>query len=356
MDNFFKGLQVIELASVLAGPSVGMFFAELGARVIKVENKKAGGDVTRNWRLPEEPKEGISAYFSSVNYLKEYKSMDLTNPDSHSALLKLIAGSDIVISNYTARTASKLNLTAHILRKQNPHLIFLQLDGFESSDRPAYDVVLQAETGWISMTGTHIDEPAKLPVALIDVIAGHQLKEAALLGIIHKMRTGKGVTVHCNLERVALSALANQATNYLMQGHVAAPIGTNHPNIAPYGDWFETADDSRLVLAIGSDSHFTGLCKILGIEDICNDKKFNSNHVRVQNRIALREILYKTIKKLPFEEMAMKCTSENIPFGEIKKLDQVLESPPAQDMIRTEMIEGKSTSRLSGNAFKIEFF
>src|SRR5690606_32887278 len=202
MSNFFKELKIIELAGVLAGPGVGLFFAELGARVLKVENKNVGGDATRTWRLAGETPNGPSAYFSSVNYKKEYLFLDLTSAADREKLLGEIASADIVISNYSSRVAQKLSMDYPSLRAVNQELIYLQLDGFANSNRPAYDVVLQAETGWISMTG-HPENPSKLPVALIDVLAGHQLKEGALLALIHRMKTGEGSLVHCNLEQAS---------------------------------------------------------------------------------------------------------------------------------------------------------
>ena len=137
------------------------------------------------------------------------------------------------------------------------------------------------------MTGTDATKPAKLPVALIDVIAGHQMKEAALLAIIHRMRTGEGSHVKCSLEQASLTALANQATNYLMEGAVSQPIGTLHPNIAPYGDWFTTADGKRVVLAVGSDAQFVAFCGSCGLEGLPADDRFTTNAARVVNRPAL---------------------------------------------------------------------
>lgn len=353
MSDFFKDLKVIELAGVLAGPGVGLFFAELGARVLKVENKNVGGDATRTWRLKGEIENGPSAYFSSVNYKKEYLFLDLTDAADSAALLKEIANADMVISNYSSRVAQKLGMDYPTLSKINNSLIYLQLDGFANSRRPAYDVVLQAETGWISMTG-HIDNPSKLPVALIDILAGHQLKEGALLALIHRLKTGKGSLVECNLEQASLAALANQATNYLMNNAVAEPIGTLHPNIAPYGDWFETADRKRIVLAVGSDKQFENLNTVLELQ-LHRDEKFKTNPDRLKYRADLRAELIPAIAKFNLLDLSEKLDGAGVPFGEIKRLDAVLESAAAREMVRTEMQDGRETKRLTGNAFKAGF-
>lgn len=353
MNDFFKDLFVVELSSVLAGPAVGMFFAELGARVIKIENEKTGGDVTRGWRQPGESDKGISAYYAAVNFRKKVIQLDLTTENHRLELYQLVGKADMLISNFGQHTALKLGVSESDLRNFKSDLIFVQLDGFESVDRPAYDVVLQAETGWLSMTGHPDAPPAKLPVALIDILAGHQLKEGALLGIIHKLRTGKGSVIKVNLERASLSALANQATNFLMNGSVAKPMGTQHPNIAPYGDRFETADHRALVLAIGSDAQFQKLCNVLENESLASDPRFINNASRVVNRTELVEILGEMIRNWTLSPLVDILTHSKIPFGEIKTLDAVLNSPAAQKMVLEENMEGKKTRRLSGNAFTI---
>ena len=338
---------------MLAGPSVGMFFSELGARVVKVENKNVGGDATRNWRLLGETEEGPSAYFSSINYKKQYLFLDLTLPESRQRIYDELADTDIVISNYSERVATKLGMTYNDLSQINKQIIYLQLDGFTDSRRLAYDVVLQAETGWISMTG-HPENPSKVPVALIDVLAGHQLKQGALLAIIHRMKTGEGSMVSCNLEQASLSALVNQASNFLMNNAVAQPIGTLHPNIAPYGDWFTTSDGQRIVLAVGSEKQFENLNIILGLH-LHTDPLFNTNTNRLNNREKLQEQLKQGIERFSYNDLSSKLDNAGVPFGEIKMLDRVMETKAAKEMILTEIQDGRETKRLSGNAFKAPF-
>jgi crotonobetainyl-CoA:carnitine CoA-transferase CaiB-like acyl-CoA transferase len=352
MSAFFQDLKVVELAGVLAGPAAGMFFAELGARVIKVENKRAGGDVTRGWRVSGESDEGPSAYYASVNYAKEVFMADFTRREELQRIKDELTDTDIVISNYLPRVARKFELDYESLAGDHPDLIYLDLQGYERQERPAFDVVLQAETGWISMTGTDREHPAKLPVALIDVLAGHQLKEAALLALIHRARTGEGSYTSCSLEAASLSALANQASNYLMALKVAEPMGTGHPNIAPYGDWFESKDGIRFVLAVGSEAHFSALIKILGMEE---DRRFSTNASRVKNREALNNLLRPAIAAFSFSDLSSAFRAAGVPFGEIKSLDRVLESEAARKMILEEETEGKRTERLSGIAFKPSF-
>lgn len=332
-----------------------MFFAELGARVIKVENKRSGGDVTRGWRAEGESSSGPSAYYSSTNYGKEVFMADFTQFEDLHEIKQELLNADIVISNYLPRVAKKFGLDYESLKTDYPKLIYLDLHGYEEKGRPAYDVVLQAETGWISMTGTDKNHPAKLPVALIDVLAGHQLKEAALLALLHREKTGEGSYVFCSLEASSLSALANQASNYLMADKVAGPMGTAHPNIAPYGDWFEAKDGIRFVLAIGSETHFKNLSEILGLQHLLKDDRFSTNAKRVLHRKELVSILSSAISSFYFTDLSEKMKVAGVPFGEIKSLDKVLRSDAALAMVLKENIGGKETSRLSGIAFRTSF-
>ena len=257
----FKDLIVLELATVLAGPSVGMFFAELGAKVIKVENLKNGGDVTRSWRSKSENKQNkASAYFSSVNYSKEYLDIDLSEESNRAKLIELISSADVVISNFKHSSAKKFKVDYESIKAIKPTIIYGQINGFSNSERVAYDVVLQAESGFMFMNGQSDSKPTKMPIALIDVLAAHQLKEGLLVALLKREKTGEGSFVSCSLEASALASLANQATNFLMNDFVPQRIGSLHPNIAPYGEIVTTKDGKNLVLAAGSQIQFQKLC------------------------------------------------------------------------------------------------
>ncbi|MDX1912653.1 MAG: CoA transferase, partial [Saprospiraceae bacterium] len=183
-ESFFKGLKVVEFASVLAGPAVGMFFAELGAEVVKIENKTTGGDVTRGWKqATEDPASPISAYWSSVNWGKKYLLLDLGDAADRAQALEYALAADVVISNFKPSSARRMGFDAQTLRAQNPQLIYAQLNAFADpeDESPAFDAVLQAEAGFLYMTGEANRPPVKMPVALIDILAAHQLKEAILL-------------------------------------------------------------------------------------------------------------------------------------------------------------------------------
>lgn len=353
-----QGSLVIETASVLAGPAVGMFFSELGARVIKLENAKTGGDVTRKWKLPkEDPSSSVSAYFSSVNSGKEHRLVDLASTDGRAILDELVAKADVVITNNLAGDAEKLGLRPERLRALNPTIIHGHVRGYaDDPSRPAYDVVLQAETGYISMTGSDPEHLAKLPIAMIDILAAHQLKEGLLLALLHRARTGKGAYVEVSLEEAALAGLINQASNWLMAKHVAQPIGTLHPNIAPYGELFTCADGSRIVLAVGSNVQFKALCSVLDLSDLVHDQHFSSNAKRVTNRNVLAQLLTPAIARQDRMALLGQLTNAQVPAGGVNTVDQALASATAKRMTLEEMIDGVRTIRMSGNAFHIETY
>ncbi|WP_340203650.1 CaiB/BaiF CoA transferase family protein [Ascidiimonas sp. W6] len=340
----FKNLKVVELASVLAGPLTGTFFAELGAKVIKIENKLTNGDVTRTWKLPTESKKrSISAYYSAANFSKESLLLDFTDNLDYEILINHIKDADIVITNYKQSTSRKLKLGYDDLKKYNPSLIYAELTGFvDDESRPAFDVVLQAETGFMFMNGEPNRKPVKMPVALIDVLAAHHLKEAILYAIIHKLNTGKGKHIKVSLYESALASLANQATNWLMEGHIPQPMGTQHPNIAPYGDMYETKDGKLLVLAIGSDKQFEKLCILLGLEF----DGFGTNAQRISKREALNNKINECIIQKTSSYWVSNLELRNIPYGFIKNMQEVFEDRKAEKMLLHEVIEGIETVRV----------
>ncbi|MCB0793383.1 MAG: CoA transferase [Flavobacteriales bacterium] len=356
MDDLLKDLRVIETAAILAGPAVGMFFAELGARVTKIENKRAGGDPTRRWKLPsEDPDSRVSAYFSSVNWGKEHVLMDLQDPDDRGRFDALLRTADILITNHLQEDAKKLGLDRKRLRELNPTLICGHIEGFaQQPERPAFDAVLQAETGYISMTGTDREHLAKLPIAVIDVLAAHQLKEALLLALLQRSRTKQGSYVRVSLEEAALTGLINQASNQLMAGHTARPMGTLHPNIAPYGELFTCADGGLVILAVGTDRQFTRLCAVLGLDEVASETRFATNSARVRERAPLADLLATRIASKERDPLLNDLLRAGVPAGAVRSLAEVMSSPVARAMTLERAIDGQKTQRIRGNAFQIE--
>lgn len=350
-----EGLKVIELASVLAGPAVGMFFAELGAEVIKIEAPE--GDITRKWKLPSEDRNSpASAYFSSVNWGKTHRFIDLRSAEGQQQVHHFLEEADVLIVNFKKGDALKFGLDYAALKARYPRLIYTDLKGFDSEpQRVSYDVVLQAETGYMAMNGTPDSGPLKMPLAFMDLLAAHQMKEGVLLALYQRERNGKGSRVSVSLEAAALAGLANQASNWLTAGHVPQRLGSLHPNIAPYGEHFATKDGKTIVLAIGNDKQYTLLCRILGKPEWAKDNRFRNNQQRVMHRKALAELLESALKDQNSKELMRHLVQKNVPAGVVKTMPEVFENPVAREMILEQTEEdGKKSRRVASVAFQVE--
>ncbi|MDW8288239.1 MAG: CaiB/BaiF CoA-transferase family protein, partial [Flammeovirgaceae bacterium] len=270
--SFFSNLKVIELATVLAGPAVGQFFAELGASVLKIENPKTKGDVTRGWKLPtEDDKSSLSVYFISTNWGKQTMCLDISSSEGRTRLYELVRTADVVIANYKAGDAEKLGVDYASLQAYNPKLIYGHITGYGlESKKVGYDALIQAEAGFMYMNGHPDGEPTKMPVALIDLLAAHQLKEGLLVALLMREQSGRGAYVHVSLYDAAIASLANQASNWLNAQHLPERMGNEHPNIVPYGTLFKTNDGSQIILAVGSDKQFAQLCELLNLSNLAS--------------------------------------------------------------------------------------
>lgn len=354
MKQFFSDLKVIELAGVLAGPSVGVFFAELGAKVIKIENKKTNGDVTRTWKLSEEDQNAsTSAYYWSINTGKEVLFLDLTLEEDVKKVYALVKDADIVVTNYKKGDDVKLKVSYSHLRTLNPKLIYASITGFgNESSRLAYDLILQAESGFMDINGEKDSMPVKLPVAFIDLIAGHQLKEAILVALLNREKTNQGAHVTASLFDSALASLLNQATNWLIAKHLPKAIGSLNPNISPYGEIFKTADGHLITFAIGSDKQFAHLCEFVDSKELITNEKFSTNQHRVTNRSELFQLLSAKIEKIRFDDLFKQCLQKEIPIGKIRNIKEVFELPEAQEMLKHFSVNGETKTAVNSIAFK----
>ncbi len=325
-------LVVVELASVLAGPSVGMFFAEHGARVVKVE--APAGDVTRRWHLAaEDPADDRPAYFCAVNWGKESVVLDLTAAGGRDVLHRLVARADLVVSSFRPGAAHALGAGADTLRALNPRLVVVEVDGYGPGDaRPGYDAVIQAEAGFMALNGSADGPPTKMPVALVDVLAAHQLKEAALVALLARERTGEGATVRVSLLGAAVASLANQAANWLTAGVSPRRMGSAHPNIAPYGTPYPTATGD-VVLAVGTGRQFAALVETLGRSDLAEDARFATNAARVRHRDALDVALADALRSHDRADLLATLAERGVPAGAVRDLPAVFEQPEAQRLV-----------------------
>jgi crotonobetainyl-CoA:carnitine CoA-transferase CaiB-like acyl-CoA transferase len=352
--DFFKDLKVVELASVLAGPAVGMFFAELGANVIKVENKN-GGDVTRSWKNPNESKEDDkSDYYHSVNWNKQVLFLDLKNKEDYAELMNQLKDADLLITNFKSGDDKKFNLVSKDLKEKFPSLIIGEIAGYADVAKVAYDAVLQAETGFMFLNGTQDSGPLKMPIAMIDILAAHQLKEGILLGLINRAKTNCGSVIKVNLFDAAVASLANQASNWLNNKYESPRMGSLHPNIAPYGETFQTKDDKQILLAVGSDKQFKSLCEILNAQELISDERFTTNLARVKNRNLLNELIVVRFQTESASHWMQLFNEQNIPAGIVNSIADVFELEAAKKkIIYQSELNGNESRRIESIAFTI---
>lgn len=321
-SQLFKDLKVLELASVLAGPSVGQFLAEVGAEVIKVENPTTKGDVTRSWRIKGENEDDNSAYFSCINWGKKSIALDISQSEGQNILYSLVKKTDIIITSYKPGDDVKFGVDYETLKQHNPKIIYGQITGYGSDvDKVGYDAIIQAEAGFMMINGEPDSEPLKMPVALIDILAGHQLKEAILLAYIKMLQTGEGSKIEVSLIDAGLASLANQASNFLKVGNEPKKQGSAHPNIAPYGETYTTADNKKVMLAVGNNKQFKALSDILKLPD---NPQYSQNASRVENRKALNSLLATEIKKYNALELIDLLNDRKVPAGLVNEVSEAI--------------------------------
>ncbi|MDG2370711.1 MAG: CaiB/BaiF CoA-transferase family protein [Flavobacteriales bacterium] len=348
-----KNLKIIEISSVLAGPSVGMFFAELGSEVIKIENKLSNGDITRKWHQTMEDSDKQSAYFSSANWGKKHIFLDFNNSSDKKKLIKLVKAADILITNFKHGDAEKFNLTFKFCKSINQKIIYAKIEGFKTNPhRVAFDAIIQAETGFMSINGESGEQGVKMPVAMMDILAAHQLKEGILIALLKRKENSKAYCVSTTLEETGYASLANQASNYLMTNVVPRKMGSLHPNIAPYGEKVITKDKESFLLAIGTDKQFLKFSSYIGLSEK-SMSEYKNNKKRVLNRKNLIKKIQKRVSQISAIEFSSNCIKLNIPIGKINTIENAFKSTAAQNMILKENVNGQITKRVASIAFKI---
>ena len=313
------GIRVIDVSRVLAGPFATMLLADLGADVIKVE--PPSGDETREWGPPwwGGPADRRSAYFASVNRNKRSVVLDLHTDAGRANLHRLLSTADLVVHNYRSATATRLGLETDALLERHPRLVIASVGGFggADADRPAYDLLAQAVSGLMSITGDPDGPPTKVGVALLDLLAGLECAVGALAALVGRGRAGH---VHVNLVEVGVTSLINVLANHLASGEIPGRHGNAHPNIAPY-ESFE-ARDGHLVIAVGNDAQFARLLGILGLED--PEGRYATNALRVVGRPTLRDWLGERIAIRGRDELVEALARADVPAGPVNSVPEAV--------------------------------
>lgn len=329
MDAPLKGLKVIELARILAGPWAGQTLADLGADVIKVEAPE--GDDTRRWGPPFVDHEGerSAAYFHATNRGKKSVTVDFRTPAGQDTVRRLIADADVVIENFKVGGLAKYGLDYASLAAVNPRLIYCSITGFGQTGpyahRAGYDFIIQGMSGLMSVTGEPDGQPQKVGVAVSDVFTGIYAATAILAAVHQRATSGAGQHIDMALLDVATSIMANQAMNYLTTGTAPQKMGNAHPNLAPYAV-FDCAD-GWIIIATGNDGQYRRLCELLGMPALGTAPEFATNADRIANRVALTDALTRATKQRSKADLLAACESAGVPAGPINDLAEVFADP-----------------------------
>jgi crotonobetainyl-CoA:carnitine CoA-transferase CaiB-like acyl-CoA transferase len=323
------GIRILDLSRVLAGPLSTMMLGDLGADVIKVE-RPGVGDETRGWGPPFDER-GESAYYLSVNRNKLSVAADLDDPADRALIAGLIQEADIVVDNFRGRALERRGLDPDGLIARHPRLVWCTISGFgPGSDRPGYDFITQAESGWMAITGEPDGDPMKVGVALADVVAGKDAAVAMLAALVARARTGRGRRVHVSLAASAAGALVNVAQNALVSGREPERFGNAHPNLVPY-DLFPTAD-RPIVIAVGSDAQWQSLVRALDMPDYGSDAALATNAGRLANRGHLIAALSRRLRTRPAAAWQALLDVASVPNGVVKSVLEVLRDVDASPL------------------------
>ncbi len=246
-------------------------------------------------------------------------------------MARLAQHADIVIASYKPGDDAKFGVDYASLKTSNPRLIYLKIDAYgEGDDRPGFDAIIQAEAGFTYLNGEADGPPTKMPVALVDILAAHQLKEGLLLALMRRERDGRGSFVTTSLLGAATASLANQATNYLVAGFEPTRMGSEHPNVVPYGTIFKTPDGRDLVIAVGTARPYRAFVEALDLTDLADDPRFRRNADRVVHRSELKDILIARIASITSAELDGRLRSRKVPFGFVNGMADVFRQPESR--------------------------
>jgi crotonobetainyl-CoA:carnitine CoA-transferase CaiB-like acyl-CoA transferase len=316
------GLVVADLSRVLAGPYCSMLLGDMGATVIKVEGP--GGDDTRTWMPPV--KNGVSTYYLSIGRNKRSVVLDFREPTDRALAGELLRLADIAIENFKPEGLQKFGLDYETAAERNPRLIYLSITGFgtgEGAWLPGYDLMVQAVSGLMSLTGDPDGPAFRAGISVFDVMAGLHGLIGVLAALHQRQETGRGQHVEVNLLSSAMSGLVNQTAAYTAGGVVPTRMGNAHPSLFPY-ETMPTADREMIITA-GNDRQFRALCEALGIPEVSDDPQFATNADRTRNREPLRAILVAELANWKADDLFVALNKAGVPCGPINTIGEGVE-------------------------------
>lgn len=335
MADILAGVKVLDLTRVIAGPFCTQLMADMGATVFKIERPKLGDD-SRSLRpfmknaKGEDTKE--SAFFLSANRGKHSVTVDVGHPDGAALIRELAAQCDVMIENYKVGGLAKYGLDYESIRKINPSIVYCSVTGFGQdgpyAKRPAYDSVMQATAGMMSMCGEPDGQPMRTTLPVSDMTTGYCAAVAVLGALYHRKNTGQGQYIDVSMLDTTITLNAQQAISYLTMGEKPRRTGNRSPNVFPSGV-FPTAD-AEIIMVCPNDNQFRALCKVMGRDDLAADPRYANNTLRRQNREALAEVLCAELKRRPAAEWSEAFENVGVPCSAINNMEEVFADPQVQ--------------------------
>lgn len=330
-----QGIRILDLTRAMAGPYCTMMLGDLGADVIKVE-RPGRGDESRGWGPPfvgepYGPYPGESAYFMSANRNKRSITVNMKRPEGVEITRRLAANSDVLVENFRTGVLDKMGLGYEQLRDVNARLVYCSISGYGRTgpyaDRPGYDCVIQAEGGFMGITGPEEGPPFRVGVPIIDITAGMFSATAILAALRARDLTGEGQLIDLSLLDTQVALLANVASNYLVGGQEPRRLGNSHPNIMPYEAF--PARDRWFTLAAGNERLWSKLCDVIDQPELKADPRFADNNARLLNRQELRPILEEAFRARDADEWLAELRRSGLPCGPINTIPEVFAHPQA---------------------------
>jgi crotonobetainyl-CoA:carnitine CoA-transferase CaiB-like acyl-CoA transferase len=315
-----SGLLVADFSRILAGPYATMLLADLGAEVVKVEGR--GGDDTRTWLPPV--RDGVATYYLGVNRNKRSVALDLKDPHDRGLAQELARRADVLVENFKPGGLARFGLDYDTVAAANPGVVYASITGFGSqpggAELPGYDLIVQAISGLMSLTGDPAGDPYRAGVALFDVMAGLHATIGVLSALNLRHETGRGQHVEVSLLASAMSGLVNQTSAFVAGGVVPFRMGNSHPSLFPYEPL--PCADGELIVTAGNDGQFRRLCEVLGVPELPDDPRFTRNEDRTAHRDELRPLLVERLRTRPKLEWFKEIIAAGVPCGPINTVDQ----------------------------------
>ncbi len=331
--QIFQGIRVLDLSRVLAGPYCSMMLADYGADIIKIEPPKVGDDSRAYGPFVASE----SAYFMSINRNKRSIELNFKNPAQVALFKELILHADVVVENYRPGTMEKFGLGYDVLKEINPKIIYAACSGFGHSgpyrDKPAYDIIVQAMGGMMSITGPEGGEPTRIGASVGDIIAGMFTAYGIAMALFHRERTGAGQKVDVGMLDCQLAVLENAIARYTTTGDIPRPLGNRHPSITPFSSY--TAADGHIIVGAGNERLWLKLCALLGKQELPDDPRFATNAARTAHVNELAIIFNDLFRHKTIAEWLQILEAEGIPCAPINTVDKVISDP---HIISREMI------------------